>query len=142
MKPKIFIRISSVLMLLHTAGHTMGALTWKEAPNSTVAKLVSDMQTVHFAFMGRQVSLGSFFEGYGIINIFVLLLLTITLWLLSNATDNSLTTKLLPVLAVFLLLMGISEYIYFFPFAAAISLLAGLAALAGSVSIKRPVSIN
>lgn len=136
MKPKIFIRVSSILMLLHTAGHTMGALTWKEAPNGTVAKLVSDMQTIHFAFMGRQVSLGSFFEGYGIINIFVLLLLTISLWLLSNATDNPLTARLLPVLALFLLLMGISEYVYFFSFAAIISILAGLSALMASIGIK------
>lgn len=142
MKPKIFIRISSVLMLLHTAGHTMGALTWKEAPNSTVAKVVSDMQTVHFLFMGRQASLGSFFEGYGVINIFVLLLLTIALWLFSNATDNPLTTKLLPVFAVFLLLMGVSEFVYFFPFAAIISMLAGLSALVASISIKRAGTIN
>jgi len=142
MKPKIFIRISSVLMLLHTAGHAMGALTWKDAPNSTVAKVVSDMQTVHFPFMGRQASLGSFFEGYGVINIFVLLLLTIALWLFSNATDNPLTTKLLPVFAVFLLLMGISEFVYFFPFAAIISMLAGLSALVASIRIGRAGTIN
>jgi len=142
MKPKIFIRISSVLMLLHTAGHTMGALTWKEAPNSTVAKVVSDMQTVHFLFMGRQASLGSFFEGYGVINIFVLLLLTIALWIFSNAADNPLTMKLLPVFAVFLLLMGVSEFVYFFPFAAIISMLAGLSALVASISIKRAGTIN
>ena len=36
MKPKILLRIASILMLLHTAGHTMGALTWKEAPNAAV----------------------------------------------------------------------------------------------------------
>lgn len=135
MKPKIFIRISSILMLLHTAGHTIGALTWKQAPNSSVAKLISDMQTIHFAFMGRQVSLGSFFEGYGIINIFVLLMLSVMLWLLSDATDNRLTRTLLPVFTSFLLLLGISEYIYFFPFASIISVLAGVSALVANISI-------
>jgi hypothetical protein len=98
------------------------------------------MQNVHFPFMGRQVSMGSFFEGYGIMNIFVLLLLTIALWLLSNAVDNPLTGKLLPVLTVFLLLMGISEFIYFFPFAAIITLLSGLSALAASISITRAIN--
>ncbi|MDO3642454.1 hypothetical protein [Mucilaginibacter sp. L3T2-6] len=136
MKPKIFIRISSALMLLHTAGHTIGALTWKQAPDSTVARLISDMQSIHFAFMGRQVSLGSFFQGYGVINIFVLLFITVLLWLLSNAVGNTLTGKLLPVVAIFLLLMGVSELIYFFPFAAAISLLAGMLALAASINLK------
>ena len=136
MKPKIFIRISSTLMLLHTAGHTIGALTWKQAPDSTVARLIGDMQSIHFAFMGQQVSLGSFFQGYGIINIFVLLFITVLLWLLSNAVGNTLTGKLLPVVAIFLLLMGVSELIYFFPFAAAISLLAGILALAANINLK------
>ncbi|WP_448699548.1 hypothetical protein ACFGVR_21170 [Mucilaginibacter sp. AW1-3] len=122
MKSKLLLRIASILMLLHSIGHTFGALTWKEAPNAAVGQVITAMQSVHFPFMGRQVSFGLFFEGYGISMIFVLLLITILLWLLSNNPQPA----FIVVLAIFLLLLGVTEYIYFFPFAAAFTLLSGI----------------
>jgi len=122
MKPKIPLRIASGLMLLHTIGHTMGALTWKQAPNARVAAVINGMQTEHFDFMGKSVSLGSFFEGYGFSMIGVLLLLTVLLGLQSAAPDR----KMVLPLSLFQLFMAIIEIIYFFPFAAVISLLAGI----------------
>jgi hypothetical protein len=112
-------------MLLHLLGHTIGALTWKEAPNPAVQKVVDGMQKEHFGFMGRQVSLGSFFDGYGYSMIGVLLLVSILLWLLSTAPVRS----MILAVALFLVFLGIIELIYFFPFAAAFSLLAGLCTL-------------
>jgi hypothetical protein len=67
----------------------------------------------------------------------VLLLVTIFLWLFSSQSTNPLTKSLLPVLALFLLVMGVIEYIYFFPFAAAFSFLAGLCSVVALVVIKR-----
>jgi hypothetical protein len=58
-----------------------------------------------------------------------LLLISLMLWFLAAESSNPLSAKLLPLSSVFLLLMGVIEYIYFFPFAAAFSLLAGLCAL-------------
>ncbi len=130
MKPQILLRIASILMLLHTAGHTMGALTWSDAPNAAVAQVVKGMETVHFAFMGRQVTLGLFFSGYGFINIGVLLMITAMLWLLSANGNNNLFSGFTGLLGVFLLMMAILEFIYFFVFAAVISALAGLCTLA------------
>ena len=130
MKPKILLRIASILMLLHTAGHTMGALTWSDAPNAAVAQVVKGMETVHFALMGRQVTLGLFFSGYGFINIGVLLMITAMLWLLSQDIDNKLFGGFTGLLGVFLLMMAILEFVYFFAFAAAISALAGACTLA------------
>lgn len=91
---KIALRIAAVLMLLHTAGHTMGALTWKEAPNSRVAAVVSGMETEHFDFMGRSLTLASFFNGYGYSMIGVLLLVSILLWLLSTEPNRRLIASL------------------------------------------------
>lgn len=119
MKPKTTLRIASGLMLLHTAGHTIGALTWKQAPNARIAVVVGSMQAEHFDFMGRTVSLGSFFEGYGLTMIGVLLLLAVLLWLQPER-------KLILSIGVFLLFLGLIEFVYFFPFAAAISLLAAI----------------
>ena len=79
----------------------------------------------HFAFMGRQVTLALFFNGYGFIMIGILLLISALLWLFSRDTV---------LLGVFLLAMGVLEYIYFFAFAAAFSLSAGVFTLAALIS--------
>jgi hypothetical protein len=125
MKAKLLLRIAAILLLLHTLGHTMGALTWKEAPNARVAAVVNGMQNEHFNFMGRSLTLASFFDGYGFTMIGVLLLLAILLWLLSTDPNR----KMLVALGLFLLFMGTCELIWFFPFAAAFSLLAGILTL-------------
>jgi len=78
-----------------------------------------------FDFMGRSASLGDFYAGYGFIMIGVLLLISILLWQLSTGVSPRITL----LMSFFLLFMGIVEYIYFFPFAAAFSLLAGVATL-------------
>ena len=132
MKAKLSLRIASILMLLHTVGHTIGALTWKEAPNTRVATVINGMQTEHFDFMGRSASLGSFFDGYGFTNIGVLLLLTVLLWLLSAEPNR----KFILLIGLFQLFMGVIELIYFFPFAAVISLLAGICTLLAYISWK------
>lgn len=62
MKPETALRIAGGLMLLHTLGHTLGALTWKQAPNARVAAVISGMQAEHFDFMGKPVSLGGFLK--------------------------------------------------------------------------------
>ncbi|WPU91555.1 hypothetical protein SNE25_19745 [Mucilaginibacter sabulilitoris] len=123
------LRIASILMLLHTFGHIVGAFTWKKAPNPSIQKVVDDMQSNHFAFMGKQVSLGSFFDGFGFTMIGVLLLLTIILWQLPER-------KFILPIGLFLLFMGIIELIYFFPFAAAFSLLAGILTLYAFIQWK------
>lgn len=116
------LRLASILMLLHAIGHTVGALTWKKAPNPTIQGVVNAMESNHFPFMGSSISLGAFFDGYGLIMIGVLLLLTILLWLLP---DRKITLSL----SLFLLFMGIIEVIYFFPFAAAFSIVAAVLTL-------------
>ena len=65
MRPKILLRIASVIMLLHMLGHTMGALTWKDAPNAAVKQVIDGMLGNRFDLMGRSVSIGDFFAGYG-----------------------------------------------------------------------------
>ncbi|MDB5144602.1 MAG: hypothetical protein JWQ66_3315 [Mucilaginibacter sp.] len=125
MKAKLLLRIASILMLLHTAGHTIGALTWKEAPNARVATVVAGMQNEHFVFMGKSLTLASFFDGYGFGMIGVLLLVSMLLWILSEEPVR----RILLVLGLFLIFLGVNELIYFFPFAAAFSLLAGICTL-------------
>ncbi len=125
MKPKLLLRIAAVLTLLHTAGHTMGALGWKKAPDARVAAVITGMQNEHFNFMGRSLTLASFYEGYGFIMIGVFLTVGILLWMLSIEPVK----RIIVLVGLFLIFLGIMELIYFFPFAAAFSLVAGIAAL-------------
>ncbi|GAA4098854.1 LIC_13387 family protein [Mucilaginibacter panaciglaebae] len=124
MSAKLSLRIAAVLILLHAFGHTFGTLGWKKAPNAQVGNVINDMQNIHFQFMGRQVSFANFYEGYGISMIFVLLLVAALLWHFSY----SIQAKPIAFLTIFLLLLAFTEYVYFFSFAAAFSLLAGVCA--------------
>jgi hypothetical protein len=132
MRPKLLLRIAAVLMLLHTIGHTLGALTSSEAPNARVGLVLKGMQSEHFNFMGRNATLAQFYNGYGIIMILVLLLISVQLWLLASALNKAMVLAL----AIFLLITACCEYVYFFPFAALITLLSGIAALWAYYKIK------
>lgn len=125
MKAKTLLRIASILMLLHTLGHTMGALTWKKAPDAATKEVIDGMFENHFDFMGRSVSIGDFYSGYGYSMIGVLLLISILLWLSSTESHDRITLAL----GSFLVFLAIVEFIYFFLFAAAFSLLAGIITL-------------
>lgn len=134
--PKHLVRIAALLMAFHTLGHTMGALNWKKNPNENVSLVINGMQSAHFDFMGRSATLGQFYEGYGIIMILVLALISLQLWMLSDETGPK-ATKMLTAMAAFLVLMAVLEYIYFFPFAAAITFLAGVCVIVSVAAKKR-----
>ena len=119
-------------MFLHTIGHTMGALSWKKAPNASVATVVAGMQNEHFHFMGREASIAQFYEGYGISLIAVLLFISLLLWICSTKIYPGVTA----LIAIFLLAFSVVEYVYFFPLAAAFSFAAGLCALASLRKIR------
>lgn len=126
MKNKLLLRIASVVMLLHTIGHSFGAFTWKEAPNSTVAGVIQGMDNTHFDFFGRQVTLGLFFQGYGVEMIAVYLFITLLLWLSGTYLQDKMTRKLLPLLMALLLFFAAAEWVYFFALPAALTTVAAL----------------
>ena len=127
MKPKLYLRIAAAFTLLHTAGHLRGALGANKAPNERVAAVIAGMNSEHFDFMGRSATIGGFYMGYGIMFIFVLLLISFLLWYLSSRPVRTIQLAL----AGYLLTQAIAEYSYFFPFAALIS---GLAAILTALS--------
>jgi len=132
MRSKLLLRIAAVLMLLHTVGHSLGMLPSSEPPNPRVGLVIKGMETEHFSFMGRITTLAQTFNGYGIILIFVLLLISVQLWQLAATPNKSMVLTL----AVYLLITCCFEYIYFFPFAAIFTLLAGIATLFAYYKLK------
>ncbi len=136
MTSKLLLRIAATMMLLHTIGHTFGALTWKNPPNTAVGQVIKGMVDNHFDFMGRSVSLAAFFDGYGLMMILVLISISTILWFLSAEAKTPFTTRLLTLLTVFLLAMGIIEFFYFFPLPAIFSSVAGVCTLFAMFRIK------
>jgi hypothetical protein len=125
MNAKVLLRTASVIMVLHTFGHTMGAMTWKDAPNAAVKQVIDGMSGSHFDFWGRSVTIGDFYTGYGYTMIGVLLLVSILLWLLSAEPNR----RFILAIGLFLLFLAVIELIYFFPLPAVLSLLAAVATL-------------
>lgn len=126
MKPKFLLRTASVVMLLHDFGHTFGALTWKQSDDPAKQEVIKQMTEPKFPFMGTVRSMGEYYDGYGFTCSLALLFIAILLWLLSNVTEQNkkLVRQILTVTSIILLAWGIDELIFFFPFAAAFSLIA------------------
>lgn len=128
MKPKLLLRAASIVMLLHDAGHTLGALTWKQATDPAKIEVIKQMTDNKFPFMGANRSMGEFYDGYGFACTLALLLIAIILWLVSNVTEGNkdFCKKITLTVSIILLAWGIDELIFFFPFAAAFSLIASV----------------
>lgn len=112
------------LVLLHTAGHVMGMLTWKKSTDSIRSNVVQSMTEHKFPFMGANRSLANSFDGFGHAATLALLFVAFILGLsaLNFHQNNEILKPLLGATATFLLGFGIDEIIFFFPLAAVLSL--------------------
>jgi len=144
MNPKILLRIAAIIMLLHAIGHTIGALTWKKTPDVAKQAVIEFMTAHKFPFMGAERSMGEYYEGYGFACTLALLLIVAILWITSNVTPHSiaLVKNILVVLSIILLAWGVDELIFFFPFAAAFSLLSFLLTLVATLRLMKPATIK
>jgi len=144
MNPKVLLRIAAILMLLHAIGHTIGALSWKKTPDAAKQAVIESMTAHKFPFMGVERSMAEYYDGYGFACTLALLLITAVLWITSNVTPHSisLVKNILFVLSFILLAWGIDELIFFFPFAAAFSLLAFLLTLVATLRLMKPATVK
>jgi hypothetical protein len=123
---KILLRIAAALMLIHGLGHTIGHSGWKKSTDPVQQGVINQMTGPKFPFMGVTRSMGEYFDGYGYACSIGILLFTLALWFTSGELYGSpgLAKKMMLTMSVCLLAWGIDEVIFFFPFAAGISLLA------------------
>jgi len=144
MKPKILLRIAAILIFIHSVLHTYGFNTWKEAPDPVYKTIVDGMTGHTFPFMGATRSLGNFYEGFGYAGSIALFLIAVVLWLVSGETDRSanLAKKIIYAVGIALVAWGIDEIIYFFPFAASITLAASVLTLLSGFVIKKNTLFN
>jgi hypothetical protein len=142
MKPKIILRLASLSMLLHTIGHTIGALSWKKDPDPNIQQVVDTMISHKFIFLGALRSIGDFYEGYGMTMIVVLLLMTILLWQLSTTyiLYPAPSAKLLQPISLALLIIALIEFKYFFFLPGTLTGIAGILAGWAVLIIRKYIS--
>jgi hypothetical protein len=139
MKPvRILLRVAAVLMLIHLIGHTIGHFGWKKSNDPIQLGVIRQMTGPKFPFMGATHSMGEFFDGYGIGCSICMLFFILVLWNVSSElnTASRLSKKLIMSVALCLLAWGIDEVIFFFPFAAGITLIAFVCTLVAYILLK------
>ncbi|HTB96383.1 MAG TPA: hypothetical protein VK716_05210 [Terracidiphilus sp.] len=115
MKAKIFLRVASVLTLIHAILHTIGGVFGKPdpGPSSTVW---AAMQSVHFPVFGMDRTYFQFYRGLGLGITIALTCDALVFWILGSLA-STVGPKLRPLLWVFAfayLAISLNSFLYFF----------------------------
>jgi hypothetical protein len=87
-RPAIFYRIASVLLLLFAALHTFGFR--QTDPQWGVGSLISLMRSIHFDIMGTSRTYWDFFVGFGLFFTIFLVFTAVLVWQLGGLSRQSL----------------------------------------------------
>jgi hypothetical protein len=138
MKPKILFRIASAIIVLHAIGHLFGMAGWTNAQTEEQKMVVHAMTDHRFPFMGAVHSFGDSFNGFGYIAEISLLLAAYLLWICGSAVDSYpvISKKMSAALFIALFAQSLLEFIYFFPLAATMTLIAAVITGAAFLSTK------
>ncbi|HMG88181.1 MAG TPA: hypothetical protein VK574_20785 [Terracidiphilus sp.] len=114
MKPVIYLRIASILTLVHSILHTIGGVFGKPLPGTATMVAATMRQT--FPVFGVVRSYADFYRGLGLgITIFVTMDAAI-LWLLASMAKSD-AARLRPILVAFLmgyLALAVNSYTFIF----------------------------
>lgn len=140
MKPAIFLRIASVLTLIHAIAHTIGGVFGKPQPGAA-AMVVETMQSNRFPVMGVTRSYADFYLGMGLGVTILLTMEGLVFWLLASLAKSD-AARLRPILGVFMvgyLAFAVNSLLFFFSIPVIVELLIA-ACLAMAIITAKPVS--
>lgn len=115
MKPTLFLRIASVLTIIHAILHTIGGVFGNPEPGAA-AVAYSAMQSNHFMVMGLPRTYSDFYRGLGFCVTVFLVIEGIVFWQLASLAKFHAQT-LRPILASFIaayLALAVNSSFYFF----------------------------
>ncbi len=98
MKPVIYLRIASILTLIHAVLHTVGGVFGK--PVSTQAAMIAAQMRYRFEVFGVMRSYADFYRGMGLAVTIFLTVDAVVLWVLASMARSD-SARLRPILAVF-----------------------------------------
>ena len=114
-KPSLFLRIASVMTLLHAVLHTIGGVFGKAGPGPAAAAVLA-MKVNQFPLMGHTRSFWDFYRGMGLTVTISLTAEAIVFWQLGSLAKMG-ARRLLPILVTFLVaysVLAVNSYAYFF----------------------------
>jgi hypothetical protein len=138
MKAKLLLRIASVLILIHLLGHALGHSGWDKPEDPRMQEVVDAMEGYKSEFMGATHSMGDYYNGYSLIMFFVYAMSISIVWSASAFADTNkiVARKILSPVAIAYLAFSAIEFTYFFAFAGAISLGAGILILVSIFKLR------
>jgi CBS domain containing-hemolysin-like protein len=128
MRAKLFLRIASVIIFLHAIGHFMGVAKVTKGETDEENMVIHAMTDHRFPVLGAEHSFADFLHGFGWIGEVFLLLTAYLIWFTGSlaADHTAISRKLSAALFIGLLAQTILEFIYFFPVAYLMSLIAAV----------------
>ena len=114
-KPVLFLRIASVLTLIHAVLHTIGGVFGKVEPGPE-ATAVAAMKANQFLLMGNMRSFWDFYFGFGLALTIFMTAESILMWQLSSLAKTD-ARRLRPMMVTFLVAyaaLAINSNMYFF----------------------------
>ena len=128
MKPKLLLRIASVIIFLHAIGHFLGVASVTKGETDEENMVIHAMTDHRFPLLGAVHSFADFLHGFGWVGEVFLLLTTYLLWFTGSLAEGQpvISMKLSAALFISLLVQTILEFIYFFPVAYLMSLIAAV----------------
>lgn len=115
MKPVLFLRLASVITLIHSVLHTVGGVFGKPAPG-VAAATEAVMRANQFVVLGVTRTYFQFYRGMGLGITIFLTAEAIVFWQLATLAKTD-AVRLRPILATFMvgyLVFAVTSYIYFF----------------------------
>ena len=115
MKPTIFLRIASVLTLIHAILHTIGGVFSKPDPGAAAVAFAA-MQSNPFLVTGLVRTYADFYRGLGLGITIFLTVEAIVFWQLGSLAKTH-AQSLRPIIAAFLvayLALAVNSWFYFF----------------------------
>ena len=140
MRPVLFLRIASVLTLIHSILHTVGGVFGKPV-NGVAAAVAANMRTQFPAF-GAMRSYSDFYMGMGLGLTIFLTMDAFLFWLLASLAKRD-AARLRPLMIVFALgylIFALNSYIFFFSFPVIVELLIA-ACLVAAVVTAKPIDL-
>ena len=133
MKAKTLLRISIVPVLIKLLGHSVGHSGWDKPEDPKMLEVVSAMKGYTGAFMGSSYNMAEYYTGYSLMILCIYVFMAYLLWRASGLMNEhpAVSRALVWPVAILFGVFGILEFMYFFPFAASMSVLASVLIILG-----------
>jgi len=139
MKSKLLLRIAAVIIFIHSFLHMIGHAGWKQATDPVAHQVIAQMTGHKFPFMGVDRSIANYYDGYGYACGIALFLIAAILFILAGnlSLENGLAAKIILSIWITLLFWAADEWLFFFPFAAALTFIAGICCMGAYFLLRK-----